>query len=128
MQPDFWIPASAAIAKKLFRGKDIRVQECNSSSRNSSQPECFAMSLPIAFGLYFICWWLVFFMVLPIGNRVPDDVYERDPGMADSAPENPRLWLKAGLATAGSALLFGIVYVVISYRLIPLAAIFPSIG
>ena len=25
------------------------------------------MSLPIAFGLYFICWWLVFFVMLPIG-------------------------------------------------------------
>ncbi|HKJ60931.1 MAG TPA: DUF1467 family protein [Hyphomicrobiales bacterium] len=85
------------------------------------------MSLPIAFGVYFICWWLVFFIVLPIGNHVPSDVYDREPGLADSAPENPRLWLKAGVATIGSALLFGVVYVVIHYRLIPVEAIFPSI-
>ena len=85
------------------------------------------MSLPIALGVYFICWWLVFFMVLPIGNHVSGDVYSRDPGLADSAPENPRLWLKAGAATIGSALLFGIAYAVIHYRLIPLDAIFPSI-
>lgn len=85
------------------------------------------MTLPIALGVYFICWWLVFFMVLPIGNHVPEDVYERDPGLADSAPEKPRIWLKAGLATIGSALLFGIVFVVIQYRLIPVEAIFPSI-
>lgn len=85
------------------------------------------MTYAIAIGVYFICWWLVFFMVLPIGNRVPEDVYDRNPGLADSAPENPRIWLKAGVATIGSALLLGIVHVVIQYRLIPVELIFPSI-
>ncbi|MBX2806336.1 MAG: DUF1467 family protein [Hyphomicrobiales bacterium] len=85
------------------------------------------MTAPIALGVYFICWWLVFFMVLPIGNKVPEDVHTRDPGLADSAPENPRLWLKAAWATIGSAVLFGIAYAVIHYRLIPVDAIFPSI-
>ena len=85
------------------------------------------MTLPIALGIYFICWWLVFFMVLPMGNRVPDDASAHDLGLADSAPENPRIWLKAGIATIGSALLFGIVFAVIHYRLIPVEAIFPSI-
>ena len=49
------------------------------------------MSVPIAIGLYFICWWLAFFIMLPIGVRTPEaDAVE--PGMADSAPIAPYLW------------------------------------
>lgn len=81
------------------------------------------MSLPIAFGVYFICWWLAFFMVLPIGNRVPSEHDRDDPGLAESAPENPRLWRKAVIATFASTILFAIVYVVISFRLITLDAV-----
>lgn len=82
------------------------------------------MSLAIAIGIYFICWWLVFFMVLPIGNRVSNPQEAAARGLADSAPENPRLLFKAAIATAGSAILFAAVYVVIAYRLLPLEQIF----
>lgn len=77
------------------------------------------MSLPIALGVYFICWWLAFFIVLPIGVRMPDpDALE--PGMADSAPVAPFLWRKALGATVLSAIIFGAAYAIIAYRLIPL--------
>jgi predicted secreted protein len=42
--------------------------------------------------LYAVFWWLVFFMLLPIGVRVSGQVEQ---GHASSAPENPNLWLKA---------------------------------
>ncbi len=81
------------------------------------------MTLPIAFGVYFICWWLAFFMVLPIGNRIRADGNAGEEGFADSAPENPRILWKALLATMISAMLFAAVYAVIAYRLIPLDSI-----
>ena len=82
------------------------------------------MSVPIAIGLYFICWWLAFFIVLPIGVRVPaqDEV---EPGMADSAPIAPHLWRKALGATILATIIFAAAYVVIAYRLIPLE-LFPT--
>jgi predicted secreted protein len=77
------------------------------------------MSIPIAIGLYFICWWLAFFIMLPIGVRTPEgDAVE--PGMADSAPIAPFLWRKALGATILSAIVFAAVYAVIASRLIPL--------
>lgn len=82
------------------------------------------MSIPIALGLYFICWWLAFFIMLPIGVRT----LERDavePGMADSAPIAPYLWRKALGATILSAIVFAAVYLIIVYRLIPIA-LFPT--
>jgi predicted secreted protein len=77
------------------------------------------MSTPLALGLYFICWWLAFFIVLPIGVRMPEgDALET--GMADSAPVAPFLGWKALAATVLSAVIFGAVYAVIAYRLIPM--------
>jgi predicted secreted protein len=78
------------------------------------------MSLPIALGVYFICWWLAFFVMLPIGVRTETDERAIEPGFATSAPLAPRLWLKALGATVLSAIIFAIVYAVIEYRLIPL--------
>lgn len=81
------------------------------------------MSLPIALGVYFICWWLVFFMMLPVGVRTQADADSVEPGTADSAPLAPRLWIKAIAATILSAVIFGAVYAVIVYRVIPLDTI-----
>jgi predicted secreted protein len=77
------------------------------------------MSLSVALGVYFICWWLVLFMVLPFGVRMPGED-EHIPGHAESAPVQPRILLKFAVTTAISALLFAIVYIVIVYRLLPL--------
>ncbi|MGF1619428.1 MAG: DUF1467 family protein [Rhodomicrobiaceae bacterium] len=78
------------------------------------------MSLPISFGIYFICWWLAFFIMLPIGVRTHSDADSVEPGTADSAPIAANLWLKALGATVLSAVIFAVVYVVVEYRLIPL--------
>jgi len=78
------------------------------------------MSLPISIGIYFICWWLAFFMVLPIGIRAQSDDDNAEPGMAESAPYAPHLWIKALAATVLSAIIFAVVYAVVAYKLIPL--------
>jgi predicted secreted protein len=49
---------------------------------------------------YVIIWWVVIFAVLPFGVR---PTAENDIGHAAGAPENPRLWLKAGITTVISA-------------------------
>lgn len=77
------------------------------------------MSIPIAVGLYFICWWLAFFIVLPIGVQTPEE-NALEPGMADSAPIAPMVWTKALAATVLSAIIFAAIYAVIAYRLMPL--------
>ncbi|HYB09814.1 MAG TPA: DUF1467 family protein [Alphaproteobacteria bacterium] len=56
---------------------------------------------------FIIIWWLVLFMVLPWGVRVPDAV-ER--GHATSAPAKPRLWLKMAVTTGIAIVLWGIAY------------------
>jgi predicted secreted protein len=53
--------------------------------------------------VFVIIWWCVFFMTLPFGVRTPD---EPEKGHADSAPVNPRLWLKAGVTTLVAAVLW----------------------
>ena len=50
-----------------------------------------------------IIWFLAFFMLLPVG------IGKTDP--ETGAPESPRLLLKAGIATAAAAVLWGVFYV-----------------
>ena len=76
------------------------------------------MTLPIAVGIYTICWWLVFFIMLPIGVRTQAEEGVVEPGTEESAPIAPHLALKAIAATLISAVLFAIVYAVIVYQII----------
>jgi predicted secreted protein len=57
--------------------------------------------------VYIILWWLVWFTLLPVGVRMPDQV---EKGQAESAPANPRLWLKALGATLIAGILWGALY------------------
>ncbi len=57
--------------------------------------------------VYVVLWWLVFFAALPWGvrrNETPE--LGHDAG----APENPRLWTKAGITTVVAAGLWGVAY------------------
>ena len=49
---------------------------------------------------YSVSWWIIFMMALPFGSVAPDEPL---PGHATSAPERPRLWLKAGITTVLAA-------------------------
>lgn len=68
---------------------------------------------------YFIIWWLVLFTVLPFGVKIPD---RPEPGRATSAPERPRLRLKAAATTVIALLIWGIVYGLVESDLIDLRA------
>ncbi len=65
--------------------------------------------------VFAITWWLVFFMALPFGVRPPD---EPEPGHAPSAPERPRLAIKAAITTAIAATLTGLAVAAVEHDLI----------
>lgn len=55
--------------------------------------------------VYVVVWWVVLFAVLPWGVRTPE---RPEPGMASSAPENPRI-LRKFMITSVVALLVWLV-------------------
>ena len=73
------------------------------------------MTMFTGFMVYIIVWWMVLFTVLPFGNRAPDTV---EPGHAESAPERPRMWIKAGVTTIIATAIWGGIYWVMGTDLI----------
>ena len=59
---------------------------------------------------YLVIWWLVIFTLLPWGVRPAED----DMGVRAGAPANPHLGVKALVTTAVSAVLWGILYIIVS--------------
>ncbi|GBF28419.1 hypothetical protein MnTg02_03483 [bacterium MnTg02] len=78
------------------------------------------MNLVFALAIYFICWWIVFFIVLPFGVRTQDEEGEIEPGSPGSAPVAAHLLSKVVATTLIAACLFAIIYVVMVYDLITL--------
>ncbi len=54
------------------------------------------MDLVSGIVVYILLWWWVLFMTLPFGAKAPEVVEE---GHATSAPQKPRLLIKAGVTT-----------------------------
>ncbi len=78
------------------------------------------MSLTISLGVYFICWWLVWFAVLPFAAKT--GVGDQNFDYNDPKPVTPKLnlWQLAAITTAISALIFTLIYIVIENRWITL--------
>lgn len=57
--------------------------------------------------IYFILWFMVLFVALPIGVRIPE---ESEPGHADSAPSNPMIGRKMLIAAVIAAVLWAALY------------------
>lgn len=70
----------------------------------------------IATGLmvYVICWWLIWFMLLPIGIVTQQESGEKIvKGTVKSAAVKPRLLKKAGATTIITGLVWGVIYYLI---------------
>ncbi|MFQ5984147.1 MAG: DUF1467 family protein [Alphaproteobacteria bacterium] len=78
------------------------------------------MDLFQALVIFSITWWLAFFVTLPFGVKRPQAA---EPGHEPGAPEHPRLWVKAGIATAAAATVTGFAAVAVAYDLIPFRAL-----
>lgn len=70
------------------------------------------MDIASAIVVYVLLWWLMFFMALPFGVRVPEES-EVEKGHASSAPRQPHLLRKALAATVIAAVLWGGVYLLV---------------
>ena len=73
------------------------------------------MRWPTGLAVYFTIWWVVLFAVLPWGVRRDE---EGPPGAEKGAPQNPRLWLKAGVTTLVSAVIWLAIYALVESSLL----------
>ncbi len=76
------------------------------------------MSIPLSIAIYFICWWMVLFMILPIGLRTQREEGEVLGGTPESAPANPQILKKLLITTIVAAFIFAVVYWIVEYDLI----------
>ena len=72
----------------------------------------------LAVATYIFIWWIVLFAVLPFGVRTQQEEGEVVPGTPESAPVKPRIARIFLINTVVATIVFGIVYVVITHRLI----------
>jgi predicted secreted protein len=73
------------------------------------------MGLVSGIVVYLIAWWVVLFMILPLGVRTPEQPEE---GHAPSAPERPRLKLKFLATTVIAAVVWVIVYALVEAEIV----------
>ena len=72
------------------------------------------------FFIFFLVWWMVFYMTLSIGIKVPDSPQE---GHAASAPTQPHLWRKALATTVIALLLTALLFGLVHYDIIDMRSI-----
>ena len=78
------------------------------------------MSLPLGLAIYFICWWIVLFTMLPIGVKTQEEAGTVEPGTPESAPVMPRLFPKLVATTIISAIVFAFIYAIVVHQVITL--------
>jgi predicted secreted protein len=68
------------------------------------------MNITAGLVIYVISWWMVFFMMLPLGVKAQDeDGEEAVPGTHTSAPKNPNLLKKSVYASFFAAIIWGLI-------------------
>ena len=82
------------------------------------------MGLATSISCYLVIWWTVLFAVLPLGSRSYHEAGIKvtdggDPG----APVNPNLKRKFITTTWVSAIVFAIIWCIVTFNLIPLPTI-----
>jgi len=65
--------------------------------------------------IFILIWWAVIFVILPIGNKQPE---QAETGMAYGAPRNPNIKKKFIATTIITILLWFVVYTLMEYRII----------
>lgn len=68
------------------------------------------MNLVFALAIYFVCWWIILFAILPFGVTTQEEAGDVSPGTAESAPIAPRLVPKLIATTIAAGVVFGVIY------------------
>ncbi len=68
------------------------------------------MNLVFALAIFFVCWWIILFAVLPFGVTTQQEAGDVVPGTAESAPVAPKLMAKFVVTTIAAAVLFALIY------------------
>lgn len=68
------------------------------------------MNLVLGLAIYFVCWWIILFAILPFGVTTQKDAGEVLPGTAESAPVAPRLIPKLIATTIVAGIIFAFIY------------------
>ncbi|MCK2053585.1 MULTISPECIES: DUF1467 family protein [unclassified Methylobacterium] len=66
----------------------------------------FKLSVFGALALYFVVWWTLLFVILPLRNQVESDPARMVPGQDPGAPASPRLREKAILTSLLASVVF----------------------
>jgi len=78
------------------------------------------VSWVVGIATYVVIWWIAIFAVLPWGVTPAQD---GDHGQRAGAPAHPRLLLKAAITTVVAALLWGVVYWMVTRGVIDLRSL-----
>ncbi|PZQ18035.1 MAG: DUF1467 domain-containing protein [Ancylobacter novellus] len=73
--------------------------------------------------VFFVVWWTTLFAVLPFGVRSQIEEGEVVPGSEGAAPARTPLLRIFGVTTIVAAIVFGVIYALLTWRLIPLDSI-----
>jgi predicted secreted protein len=73
------------------------------------------MTIAMGIAIYFMIWWTVLFAVLPLRIRSQHEIGEISPGTDPGAPVAPGLVGKAVVTTLISAVLFGALFIFMTY-------------
>jgi predicted secreted protein len=68
------------------------------------------MTLVTGIATYVVVWWIVLFAVLPWGVKPSENLV---PGQAESAPDNPRLLMKALVTTLVAGVIWLGIYLIV---------------
>jgi predicted secreted protein len=79
------------------------------------------MQIGTVIAIYFIIWWVVLFAVLPWGVRSQEESGEVTPGTDPGAPAVHRIWMKLVYTTVTASVVFGVLYAIYVFDLIPIA-------
>jgi predicted secreted protein len=79
------------------------------------------MATSTIIAIYFIIWWVVLFAVLPWGVHSQQESGEVAPGTDPGAPAAHRIWIKLIWTTVVASVVFGVLYAVYVFDLIPFA-------
>jgi predicted secreted protein len=68
------------------------------------------MNLVFGIAIYFICWWIILFAILPIGITTQEEAGDIVPGTTESAPSAPHLVPKLIATTIVTTIIFLFIY------------------